>query len=173
MDLGAWLLGLGHFPRLFQIPPVSDGIFRHPHRVTYAECTLGNHIYYARYFDLLEEARGEFFRHLGQTFLELQSAGVIFPVLEARANYRGAARYDDALVIELWVMTAERVRLDFGYRIAGPDGRTLVEAVTRHVCTSLEDRPQRLPAGLRERLIPYLRNASGTGNSSCDEVAAP
>jgi acyl-CoA thioesterase FadM len=31
-------------------------VFVHRHRVHYAECTLGNHIYYARYLDLLEDA---------------------------------------------------------------------------------------------------------------------
>jgi len=29
-------------------------MFVHTHRVTYAECTVGNHIYHARYLDLLE-----------------------------------------------------------------------------------------------------------------------
>ena len=30
--------------------------FQHQHRVSYADCTLGNHVYYGRYLDLLEEA---------------------------------------------------------------------------------------------------------------------
>ena len=30
--------------------------FRYVHRVTYAECTVGNHIYHSRYLDLLEAA---------------------------------------------------------------------------------------------------------------------
>ena len=41
--------------------------FRYPHRVTYAECTVGDHIYHSRYLDLLEAARGEFMRSLGPT----------------------------------------------------------------------------------------------------------
>jgi hypothetical protein len=36
---------------------MGDQTFRHTHRVTYAECTVGNHIYYARYLDLLEAAK--------------------------------------------------------------------------------------------------------------------
>ena len=69
--------------------------FQYHHRVTYAECTVGNHIYYARYLDLLEAARGEFWRSLGKSFLDWQSEGVIFPVLEARLRYHAPARYDD------------------------------------------------------------------------------
>ena len=43
-------------------------IYSHLHRVTYGDCTQGNHVYYGRYPYLLEEARGEFFRYLGTTF---------------------------------------------------------------------------------------------------------
>src|SRR6185436_3220392 len=92
-------------------------VFRHQHRVTYAECTLGNHVYYARYLDLLEEARGEFFRHLGAPFSRWQEEDTIFPVIECRLRYKEAARYDDVLTTEVWLMTVERVRLTFAYRI--------------------------------------------------------
>lgn len=67
----------------------------HPYRVTYADCTVGNHIYYGRYLELLEAARGELFRTAGRTFAEWQAAGVIFPVIEVQLRYRAAARYED------------------------------------------------------------------------------
>src|SRR5581483_1046504 len=76
-------------------------VFRHAHRVTYAECTLGNHVYYSRYLDLLEAARGEFFRQLGATFQQWQEQDAIFPVVECRLRYKSPARYDDVLSIEV------------------------------------------------------------------------
>ena len=82
---------------------VERRAFEWRHRVTYAECTLGNHVYYARYLDFLEAARGELFRKVGQPFLVLQGEEVLFPVIEARIRYRKAARYDDVLTIELEV----------------------------------------------------------------------
>src|SRR5262245_47945376 len=91
--------------------------FRHTHRVTYADCTVGDHIYYSRYFELLEAARGEFFRHLGVTFREWQDRDAIFPVVECNIRYHAPARYDDVLAMELWLTTAERIRLDFAFRI--------------------------------------------------------
>jgi len=132
-------------------------VFVHRLRVTYASCTLGNHVYYSRYLDFLEEARGEFFRHLGRTFVQWQDAGLIFPVLEVQVRYRGAARYDDEIDIELWPTLMERVRLNFGYRITGPGNRLLLEAETNHVCTNLADKPQRLPQELVSSLAPYGR----------------
>lgn len=129
--------------------------FRHGLRVTYADCTVGNHVYYARYLDFLEAARGEFFRQLGKSFQAWQDEGLIFPVIECRLQYRGPARYDDELEVEIRVLQADGVRLGFAYRVVRRDGTLLVEAETRHVCTSLEERPKRLPEELRASLEPH------------------
>src|SRR5258708_28214453 len=102
-------------------------VFRHSHRVTYAECTLGNHIYYGRYLDLLEAARGEFFRELGTTFLGWQDQGVIFPVIECRLRYRAPARYDDLLAIEVSITLSQGVRLSFAYRILNQASQLILE----------------------------------------------
>lgn len=144
----------------FYSPFMPHQTFVHLHRVTYAECTIGNHVYYARYLDLLEEARGEFFRGVGITFRELQQDGTIFPVIESRLRYKGAARYDDALRIELWLTELERVRLNFAARILNAEGRLLVEADTLHVCTSLDDKPKRLPEELASKLKRYVAPAA-------------
>ena len=130
--------------------------FRHSHRVTYAECTVGNHIYHARYLDLLEAARGEFMRALGTPVLALQDADFIFPVIEAQLRYKAPARYDDLLTIVVWMTLVERVRLNFGHRIVNQDGKLLLEAETFHCCTSRVEKPRRLPPELAEKLLPYL-----------------
>ena len=130
--------------------------FQHRHRVSYADCTLGNHVYYARYLDLLEDARGEFFRHLSVPFLRWQQEDVIFPVIECRLRYLAPARYDDLLAVEVWLTSLERVRLNFAYRILDQAQLALVEASTFHVCTGLDEKPKRIPAELSASLGPYL-----------------
>ena len=137
-------------------PPMSHQTFTHTHRVTYAECTIGNHVYYARYLDLLEAARGEFFRALGTTFQQWHDGGTVFPVIEARLRYKGAARYDDVLRIELWLTELERVRMNFAGRILNEQGPLLVEANTLHACASPDDKLKRLPEELVAKLQPYL-----------------
>jgi len=135
---------------------MSHQTFVHTHRVTYAECTVGNHIYYARYLDLLEAARGEFFRGIGMTFHELHGSDTFFPVIEARVRYKGAARYDDVLKIEVWLTELERVRLNLAYRVLNEQGKLLIEANTLHACASADDKLKRLPEELVMRLRPYL-----------------
>lgn len=127
---------------------MAQAPFQHRHRVTYAECTLGNHIYYSRYLDLLESARGEFFRHLGLPLARLQASLILFPVIECRLRYRAPARYDDLLTIEIWPATIERVRLNFGSRIISESGILILEAETIHACSGIDEKPRRIPEEL-------------------------
>jgi acyl-CoA thioester hydrolase len=135
---------------------MSAPVFQYIHRVTYADCTVGNHIYYSRYLDLLENARGEFFRQLGLTFLQLQEQDFIFPVIECRLRYKAPARYDDVLRIELWPTVAERMRLNFAYRISNQLETRILEGETQHVCTGMNEKLKRLPEKLTEKLRPWL-----------------
>jgi acyl-CoA thioester hydrolase len=132
-------------------------MFRHPHRVSYAECTVGNHVYHSRYLDLLEAARGEFIRSLGPTVLHWQEQDVIFPIIEARLRYKSPARYDDLLAIEVWPTLVERVRLNFGHRILNQNGKLILEAETFHACTGIDEKPKRMPEELGAKLKPLLK----------------
>jgi acyl-CoA thioester hydrolase len=137
--------------------------FRYARRVTYAECTVGNHVYHSRYLDMLEAARGEFLRKLGTTVLEWQERGMIFPVIEARLFFKSPARYDDVLAIEVWPTLIERVRLNFAHRVIAQTGKLILEAETFHVCTNLEEKPKRLPEELTAKLAPYLNIGTKAG----------
>jgi len=140
---------------------MAGSVFRHTHRVVYAECTVGNHVYYARYLDMLEGARGEFLRQLGRTALQWQEAGLAFPVIGVEIAYKGPARYDDLLTMELWVAEMGGARLNVGFRILNAGGTLLAEGVTRHVCATTDEKPRRLPRELIEGLRPFLRVGEG------------
>lgn len=130
--------------------------FIHEHRVTYADCTVGNHVYYGRYLDVLESARGAFFRHAGIPFLQLQQQEIIFPVVECHLRYKAAARYDDILAVSVWPALVERVRLNFGYRIDRGD-TLILTGETHHVCTGLDEKPRRILPAVMAALNPFLK----------------
>jgi len=136
---------------------MSESVFVYKYRVVYADCTLGNHVYYARYLDLLEAARGEFFRGMGVTLLGWQERGFMFPVVEAHLRYKALARYDDLLHVEVWLIAAEKVRLNFASRITNQTGGIVLEGETLHVCMNLEEKLKRLPDELVTLLKPHLR----------------
>ena len=130
--------------------------FRYQHRVTYAECTLGDHVYHSRYLDMLEAARGEFIRSLGPTVLEWQERDLIFPIVEARLNYKSPARYDDLLTIEVRPTLASGVRVNFSHWVVNQNGKLLLEAETFHVCTGLDEKPKRVPLDLAAKLAAQI-----------------
>ena len=133
---------------------MSD-VFKHLHRVSYSECTLGNHVYYARYLDILEEARGEFFRHAGEPLQKWQAQDFMFPVTEVQLKYKGAARYDDLIEIRVTPVQITRIRLQFRYEIYR-ENMLLLEATISHVCTGLDEKPKRMPVELCETLNGFL-----------------
>lgn len=126
----------------------SPKSFIYVHRVTYSDCTAGDHVYYGRYLDMLEAARGAFFRDAGLPLSKLQQAGSIFPVVECRLQYKRPARYDEVLEVRTLVTRADGVRINFGYQITNETGALILEGETWHVCTGLEGKPKRLPAEL-------------------------
>ena len=81
---------------------------------------------------------------------------MIFPVIEARLRYKFPARYDDVLAIEVWPTLIERVRLNFGHRVTNQHGKLVLEAETFHACTSIDEKPKRMPEELAEKLKPHL-----------------
>lgn len=131
---------------------MAASVFRYDYRVTYADCTVGNHVYYGRYLEFLEFARGEFFRHLGSPLLLLQEQDAVFPVLECRLRYRAPARYDDQLSVALWVSGLEGVRLNFAYSITRQDRLLILEGETWHACTTVAGKPRKLPEALGAKL---------------------
>ncbi|MGZ4965103.1 MAG: acyl-CoA thioesterase [Limisphaerales bacterium] len=131
---------------------MTPNIFRYTCRVTYAQCTVGNHIYYARYLDILEAARGEFARDAGMPLGVLQEQDTIFPVIGVEISYKAAARYDELLTTEVWVAECGGVRVTFGHRILKEDGTVVIEAVTKHVCTTRDEKPKRLPKDVLAKL---------------------
>ena len=77
-------------------------------------------------------------------------------MLECHLKYHAPARYDDLLTIEVSLTGAKGVRLNFHHRILGQYSRCLVEGETRHVCTTIEGKPKRLPQELMHLLRPFL-----------------
>jgi acyl-CoA thioester hydrolase len=134
------------------MPPTP---FVHRRRITYSECTIGNHVYYSRYLDLLEEARGEFFRSIGWPLLQLQDEGIAFPVRECRLRFEAPARYDDVVAIELWITELDRLWLKFGFAIRGASNELLIKGQTDHICATTNEKPKRMPKELLEALRPF------------------
>lgn len=122
-------------------------------RVRYAETDQMGVVYYANYFIWFEVGRTDWLREAGWTYRQMEQGGVSLPVIEAHAEYRRAARYDDDLEIRSAATLLTPVRLRFDYQI-WRDGEEapLATGHTVHAAMDPNGRPCRLPQAVRELL---------------------
>ena len=110
-------------------------------------------VYYANYFVWFEVGRTDWLRQAGWTYRQMEQEGVSLPVIEAHAEYRRAARYDDDLEIRstATLLTPVRLRFDYEIRREG-DVEPLAAGHTVHAAMDPSGRPCRLPQAVRELL---------------------
>ena len=123
-----------------------------PVRVYYEDTDMGGIVYYANYLKYIERARSEWLRGLGLDQVVLKAQGFVFAVRRVEADYLSPARFDDELVVRttLSALTPARVVLD--QQVMRGDVPLLAAKVTV-VCVTLDLRPARLPAALRQALV--------------------
>lgn len=112
-------------------------------RVPYADTDQMNMVYHANYLVYFEMARTELLRAYGLPYAKLEQLGVLLPVLEAHAEYRIPARYDDLLTVETGASLNGGIRFRMHYRILR-DGERLVTGHTDHACVGRDGRPLRM-----------------------------
>lgn len=122
-------------------------------RVRYAETDRMGVVYYANYLVWFEVGRTEWLRDSGWTYREMEVDGVSLPVIEAHAEYRRPARYDDDIRIStrMRVLTPVRVRFDYEVWRDGEDS-PLATGHTVHAALDANGRPCRLPARVRVQI---------------------
>lgn len=88
-----------------------------PIRVRYQECDPMNVAHHSVYPVWLEIARTELLRSMGQTYRDLEAAGVFLVVAKLSLRYRRPALYDDELDVVVTAMPTVGVKLEHKYEI--------------------------------------------------------
>lgn len=124
-------------------------------RVRYSETDQMGTYYNCRPLEWFELGRTDFLRAVGMTYAEMERQGVFLPVIEAHLEYRGRARYDDALKIMTTASMVGKARIRFDVRILHADtGAEIVQGYTVHAFADVAGKPIRPPAALLEALNP-------------------
>ena len=123
-------------------------------RVRFAETDAMQVVYYAEYFVWFEVARTELFRSVGMPYTVIsRRRGFHTPVVQAHADYKSSARYDDEVTVRAWTSKVGRssVRIDYEVRKL-PDNDLICTGHTVHVLIGEDGRAREIPADIRERL---------------------
>lgn len=128
------------------------------HRVRYRECDPMGIVYHTHYLDYFEAARTEALRELGLAYRELESAGVIMPVVEAQLRYRRPAHYDDVLEIETTISEPPGIRINIAYEVRRERSPEVLVTGNVTLCfvDAARNRPISAPPQVAEIFAPYF-----------------
>jgi acyl-CoA thioester hydrolase len=123
-------------------------------RVRFAETDAMQVVYYAEYFVWFEVARTELFRAIGMPYSVIsRKRGFHTPVVQAHADYKSSARYDDEVAVRVWAskVGTSSVRLDYEVTKL-PDKVLLCTGHTVHVLIGEDGKSKEIPADIKEKL---------------------
>ena len=124
-----------------------------PLRVYYEDTDAAGIVYYANYLKFAERGRTEMMRELGFAHSRIATeTGLVFTVRRCSADYRAAARLDDALIVDTRIMAVGGATLSLDQQIRR-DGETIVALDVLVACVGHDGRPRRVPPGLRAALM--------------------
>ncbi len=138
----------------------AQGVFRTRLRTRFAETDLQGVVHHSVYFVYFEQARVEYFKHLGFDFWQLRRDGDLdITVVEAYCKYLAPARFDDELEIAVWTSQVRRARFTIEYSIYRGDtpiawGQTVQAAIDPRT-----GRPRPIPDVMRRVLTAQLSDS--------------
>jgi acyl-CoA thioester hydrolase len=127
----------------------ADYDFRHQARVRFAETDAMGIVHHSRYLPIMEEARVAYLRDIGHPYQSVRDEGLDFTVLEVFVQYRQPIRFDELVDVHLSVSKVERASFQMAYLLT-VEHQVRATGVTAHGCITVDGRPTRLPAWLRE-----------------------
>lgn len=121
-------------------------------RVRYSETDQMGTFYNSRALEWFEVGRTDLMRAHGMPYVDWEKQGYLLPLVEAHVHYRGRARYDDLLQLDVSLQMAGRASLRFDVAITAEAGQRIADGYTVHAIVDPAGRPTRPPAWLLERL---------------------
>jgi acyl-CoA thioester hydrolase len=130
-----------------------------PVRIYYEDTDLSGIVYHANYLRYMERARTEFFRAMGIKAAYLEDADpAAWALRKVEVEYLKPAKFDDVIEVHTLATDLTGVRLRASQVICR--GETVLTRGAVEACIiSLSGRPKRIPAEIRDKLMPFL---SGT-----------
>jgi acyl-CoA thioester hydrolase len=123
-------------------------------RVRFAETDAMQVVYYAEYFVWFEVARTELFRSIGIPYSVIsRKRGFHTPVVQAHADYKSSARYDDEVAVRVRASKVGTSSLRLDYEVTKlPEEELLCTGHTVHVFIGEDGKPKEIPTDIKERL---------------------
>jgi len=119
--------------------------------VRYAETDQMGIVHHSNYPVWFEAARTDFIRKVGISYSEIESKGLLLPVIELNCCYKGSARYEDNIVVKTHIDSMTGVRIVFSYEVfIEGNEKPITTGQTTHVWTTKDLKPVNLKKHMPE-----------------------
>lgn len=127
-------------------------------RVRYAETDQMDVVYHGNYAQFCEVGRAESIRSLGFTYKDMETMGVIMPIVELHLKFLRPAHYDDLLTVKtiLKELPTDH-RIEFHQEVYNESGKLLtVGRVVLYFINAKTKEKTLMPSQLFNSLQPYF-----------------
>ena len=132
-------------------------IFETKVRVRYAETDQMGYVYYGNYAAYYEVGRVEMLRSLGLSYKSLEASGIMMPVLEMCSKFLKPARYDEEIIVKIYLKEKPGIRIRFEYELFNEEGELINTAETKLVFVDMKrNKPCKPPVDFMNRLQKYF-----------------
>lgn len=122
-------------------------------RVRYSETDQMGVVYHGNYAQFFELGRTEWLRDLSITYKDMESRGIMLPVISLKCNFIKPALYDDVLTIETFLKKKPMVKIEFDYRITNQNDEIVCTGNSVLAFLDMKtSKPKRCPDYLLESL---------------------
>lgn len=126
-------------------------------RVRYGETDQMGYMYYGNYAEFYEVARVEMMRSLGMSYKEMETSGVMMPVVELHCKYLKPALYDEEISIKVIIKAMPRARMHFYYELYNEKSELINTGETLLVFVKMSTgRLCFIPNELADKMKPYF-----------------
>ncbi len=110
-------------------------------------------VYHGNYAQFFELGRTEWLRDLSITYKDMESRGIMLPVISLKCNFIKPALYDDVLTIETFLKKKPMVKIEFDYRITNQNDEIVCTGNSVLAFLDMKtSKPKRCPDYLLESL---------------------
>lgn len=148
---------------------MAERIFETSVRVRYKETDQMGVVHHTNYIVWFEVGRTDLLRQLGLTYRDLESRGILLPVVDLSCRYAEAARYDDEIRILTRIADLNPGKIVFSYEILRKEDHTrLARGTTTHLWVNREMKRMNIQRAYPElyEMLSAVRQGEEAGTCS-------
>jgi len=135
-------------------------------RVRYAETDQMSVVYHGNYAQYFETARSESIRNLGFTYKDMETMGVMMPVVELHTKFLRPALYDELLTVKVILKEFPAGhRIEFHHEVYNEKNELLTTArIVLYFMDIKTMKKTTMPDQLARKIKPYFDNTKPDDN---------